>query len=300
LILGITCPLVLAQDVLRFAAMALGLPGRALIWDGAWAAASLLALIGAWSGWLVKDSISALAVWGAGAAFSLAGLSLTGGVWPRLSQISAWIVRNARQRIAFGLESSVGALSTVLVFGIASYTLGDVATAALRGAGTVFGPLSIVMSALPLFIVPESVREGRDMSSTWNRLRRPGIALSMMSLCTGIVGFVLPDKLGQIVLGATWGVAKPLLPITALEYSLAVWLSCLFTALRSAGRGTALLRLRVLYLMLTFGFIVAATTAADVRALAVALAGSVAVAFAIGLRGIRSHHHQSPQARAKT
>jgi hypothetical protein len=71
--------------------------------------------------------------------------------------------------------------------------------------------------------------------------------MSLLALAVGSIGLWLPPAIGASVLGATWTVAAPLLPITGTEYAALAWVSVMYTALRSQGRSHALLKTRIFH-----------------------------------------------------
>jgi O-antigen/teichoic acid export membrane protein len=178
----------------------------------------------------------------------------------------------------------MGALTALVVVSVASAIIGPDASAALRGAGTLLGPLSVVMAAVPLAVVPDTSRSERGSEATWAALRRIGWMLSGLALTVGLVAAVLPDSLGTVLLGATWTVAAPLLPITGLEYAGLAWVSVTYTLLRALGRSSALLKARCVHSALSLGL---ALTAAALWGTAAAVACALVVTAFVVAVGIR-------------
>ncbi len=296
--LGIAAPIVLAQDTQRFGALARQDQVGAVLWDGVWAAGSLAMLGVTWFDRTLLSGTEILAGWAALAAFSYVGLLLRSRSRPKVRGWSQWWLAHRGHRLRFGLEGAIGSLSSLMVVSAAAALIGASAAAALRGAGTLMGPLSILMAAVPLSVVPEVARAGYTSEQTWTRLRTVAAAMSVMALAVGSIGLWLPDGVGELLLGDSWTVVSPLLPITGLEYAALAWVSIMYTTLRASGRSSALLRARLVHaatsLVLATGAGWWFGTALGV-AIGLAAAGAivgVVVRIALHLRGERE-----PQAR---
>jgi len=288
--LAVAAPLVLAQDVQRYGAMSNGRPHLALIWDGLWATGSAVVLILTWLA--PRAALSAttiLSAWTVLAGVSFAGLTVAGSFAPRFVGLSSWWRRTAGDRVRFGLEGGVGAVGSLLVASVGVALIGAAAAAALRGAGTILGPLNVMMSAMPLAVIPEAAKRGYGLSDTWRMLARLAIGMSAMALLVGSLGLVLPDGLGHQLLGPSWAAVAPILPITGIEYAGLAWVSSVFSALRSQGQSVALLRARVLFTVCSIVFSIgAALYWGTVRAMALGLASAgLLVALVLWLSVIR-------------
>lgn len=250
--LGLALPLVLAQDVARYAAISDGHPGRALASDSVWAAGGLLLL--GWT-WLVPDLTrnDVGAVWAALSALALAVLLVVSPFRPRLRGAADWWHGNHSARLLFGGEAVLGAVTTLVVMALIALILAPSAVAALRGAGSVMGPLSVFMSAVAVAVVPELRRDDAALTAerAWRHLRRLAMALSAVSLFIGAVMWLTPASVGALVLGETWPLAHAILPITAAEYAALSWATAAASGLKAQGRSAELLRLRVILTILT-------------------------------------------------
>ena len=272
-VIALALPLVLAQDMGRYSALARGDQRGAVLWDGVWTVGSVALLVTTWVAPALLSAPSVLAVWAALALVSGVGLLLRGRVFPLLHGLRAWW-NNHVGRLRYGIEAIIGAVTALVVVAGAAAVAGPDASAALRGAGTLLGPLSVVMAAVPLAVVPDTSRSARSAESTWGALRRIGWLLFALALTVGLIAPVLPDWLGAAMLGDTWAVASPLLPITALEYAGLAWVSVTYTLMRALGRSSALLRARCLHSALSLTL---ALTAAVLWQSAIAVAWGLAV-----------------------
>ncbi|MGG5260603.1 hypothetical protein [Phycicoccus avicenniae] len=246
-VLGLSLPVVLLEDVARFAALARGDQLGAVVWDGVWALGSVLVFLAT----VVRPDgigpVTVIGVWGLLGLLAAVGLAMRGRLSLRRPSLGSWWRRDGSGRLQYGTEGLLGAVSSLAVVSGASLLIGADASAALRGAGTLLGPLSVVMAAVPLAVVPRAARASDDPARTWATLRRIGFALTGLALTVCLVALVLPDAVGRLLLGDTWSVAGPLLPITGLEYAGLAWISVTYTLLRSHGQSRTLLRTRVVH-----------------------------------------------------
>lgn len=287
--LALAAPLVLAQDVQRYGSMSDGRPQLALIWDGLWALGSALILSLTWLTPGALNSAGILSGWAGLAGVSLMGLTVAGNFAPRFIGLVAWFRGTVGDRVRFGLEAGVGAVGSLLVASIGVAIIGATAAAALRGAGTILGPLNVLMSAMPLAVIPEVARRGYGLRDTWRVLARLSFGMSALALLVGSMGFIIPDEIGHQLLGPSWAAVAPILPITGIEYAGLAWVSSVFSALRSQGESVALLRARIVFTVCSTVLSVGAAFYWNtVRAMAIGLAvAGVSVALMLWLSVIR-------------
>lgn len=261
LVLAATCPFVFAQDVTRYSTISIGRPSVACLADGVWFVSSALVLmstvffVGAVTGTVV------VATWCVFSIISLSLLMIVGQVSPAFRGIGAWATTGVAQRIRFGLEAAVAAAASIVILGVVTALLGLHAAAAIRGAGTIMGPLNVLMSSLALALAPELAREGNPRSAQlWARLRLPTLGMAGFSIVIGIIAIVLPETIGREILGDTWDLSKQILPIMSVEYAALAWMGLASTALRVQSRSSDLLRIKI-------GYLVTAATASCLAAL---------------------------------
>jgi len=166
-----------------------------------------------------------------------------------------WLGDSKADRLRFGGEALMGAGASFIVLLAAAALVSSAAVAALRGAGTVMGPLSLTMTAVTLAVVPELRRTGPSVSAVraWRHLRKVAIALSALAVIAGVVAWLLPAAWGARLLGDTWSVVREIIPLTAVEYVALAWLAASAAGLRAQGRSGSLLRLRAVFTALTLG-----------------------------------------------
>jgi hypothetical protein len=138
------------------------------------------------------------------------------------------------------------------------------------------GPLSILLASMTLVVVPEFRRlPGTTPAEYWRPMRRVAMVMCAVPVAAGVLSVFVPDSWGESLLGPTWFVTQPLLPITAIEYVALTWSYSADTILKAQGKSRAVLSLQVVHSALITGF-------ASVAAIAIGSARGVAVGLAIG------------------
>ena len=167
-ILGVAAPIVLMQDVGRFYVAAASRPWVAVISDGVWALFTLLLLVCTFVGRPAFGALWVIAGWVLAAVVAMILIMSLGGVYPEFSGIRAWLDNSSYHRRRFGLEAGVGASGSFGAIVLAGSGLGSAAIAALRGAGTVLGPIAVLVSATQFSVVPELRRLNLSTEALWN------------------------------------------------------------------------------------------------------------------------------------
>lgn len=212
-----------------------------------------------------------------------------------------WLRRQSRLRMHYAAEASIGALATLILFAASTYLVGERTTAALRGASTLFGPISVMMSALPLFLLPAVARDRGDLMTAWQSLRPVALGLTCISLLNMAVMLSLPDRFGELLLGEAWKVAYPIVVFAGIEYAAVVWLSAAFTCLISARMGSAVFKARLSYSIITMIFAITAMAAfRDARVIALAMTLSAVIATVVAVLALTRHSRTSTSWRARS
>jgi O-antigen/teichoic acid export membrane protein len=210
LLLAAALPVVVVQDLGRYAAIAVGRPAVALVSDLLWVSAVVAAYV-------VRPSLLvALTIWLAGALVAL--LAALAGLRIAPSVGRAWAA--LRERHATGEVTAGGyvaaSLATYVTLGLATVTVGAAAAGAVRGASTVMAPINTLFAFAGLAVLPVVFR-----TSPHERLRpvgRVSAALVAASAVWGAVLLVLPAQTGELLLGESWAGARSVLPWTVVEY----------------------------------------------------------------------------------
>lgn len=237
LVLGAFLAGLALQDHWRLAFFASDRPRSAFVNDLVWATlqiAGVVALI--WSG---RGGVAAyLAVWGASGSVAAGLGAWQAGVRPRLSNGVTWIRehRDIGVRYTWSFLINQGAFNAAIV-GIGALA-GVAAVGALRAAQVLLGPMRVAFSALSAFALPILSRQ-----ASWSRdVLRPAVAVSVAAAAltlawTGLL-LLVPDRVGQQLLGETWALADQVvgihgLQVTAIGLALGAWLG--LKALSEAG-----------------------------------------------------------------
>lgn len=244
-VLAVACPFVIVQDTWRFAASGHGRPGDALASDAVW-----LIVIGVAPALEIATSTDinatvAVVFW-MGGAVGACGVLL---IRPQRVGLPppgwfAWL--RDRRRLYLGLDALLASAGP-LVISIGVAAIAGAATAgALRGAATIFGPLSLLFSFATFGLLPEAVRRSPAHGRRLMLMAAP--ALATVALGWGVAALALPGYVGRRILGQTWGAAHHVIPVMAIEYfGLAVWV-CAITLLRVQARNRTALCLRSFYI----------------------------------------------------
>lgn len=245
--LALAAPLVLTQDVGRFAATALGRPLVACASDGVWVLAALAVLLASRS--QAGASVAAiLLLWAAGAALGGVVAATALGLRPRVAGFSGWLRERPRNRLALGLDALLSAVDTLVVLGVAGRLIGAAAIAALQGAASAFGPVALVLRSVPLAVLPEARRRGLDRPELVGAfLARLALPLSLCSVLAGLASLAVPDGLGRLLLGESWAVIRPILPLTGVEWAFIVWITAATAGLQVLERASDVLRVRLVF-----------------------------------------------------
>lgn len=208
LVLACCLPLLVLQDVGRYLGFATERPKRAVVLDTLW----LVVMIGAVAALFVTDTHSLtwlVAAWAGSGA--VAGLFVCAWYRPREIRLDLRWLRNtwgvawrflasyaAMQTSALGMSGEVGAIAGARALG------------GLQGTLVLVRPFTTFQVAATTHWMGEVARSlGR------RRIWRHALAASSMTALVAAanlaVMLVLPNRIGEILLGASWHPAKPLL-----------------------------------------------------------------------------------------
>lgn len=294
-LVGAAAPAILIQDTARFACIADGRPGLAVISDGFWAAGSALLFVLA--GWVIPGVSPRWIVGGWAVLAVLAALiiSLCSRFKPVFGGTAAWLRSTAPDRARFGATSAISAINSILFLFVVAGLVGSSAIAALRGSASVMGPLAILLTAMTLVVLPEFRRmPGATPAEYWRPMRKVASVLCVIPVCAGVLSAFVPGSWGETLLGPTWFVAKPLLPITAVEFVALTWSFSADAILRAQANSRAVLTVQVVHsVLITGGAAVGALLGGTALAVAIGLAvgGSIAAGYGV----IRTLHRLPPR-----
>jgi O-antigen/teichoic acid export membrane protein len=214
--LGVTMPGLLLQDSWRFAFFSRGRAGLAFAND-LLQALVLLTLLAAVIASGRSSQFYFMLAWGSSAVIAaLVGVAQA-RLLPRISLVGEWLRRNRDLCSRYLVENlSITAGTQLKFYGLAAVG-GLAVVGALRAAELLFGAVYVITQGIGLMAVPEAVRLLRQSTS---RLRQFSLLIAALggsgAIACGAVLQVIPDSLGQRVLGASWDPAAALIPPTTI------------------------------------------------------------------------------------
>lgn len=240
---AIATPVILFQDSLRQSCIAMGRVKLAAAVDSLRVGILLLAL----QTTIFADPPTSTPViaWAGGAAVA-AFIQVRLTHWRRFEASLAGHLRDTwRTRVPL-LGDSVIVQSTPLATSIiVGGAFGAIGLSGFRGAGTLLGPISILLTTIPLVALPALSRANTTSFTDVVRTTLP-IAGFISASCVGFaaIAWVAPDSLGQKVLGDSWGPTSHILPILALQYAAQPWTIMATIAFKLSGKFKLLVGLR--------------------------------------------------------
>jgi O-antigen/teichoic acid export membrane protein len=281
-------PVALAQDVLRFAAIAIGRPGIAVAADGLWTGWMLLIFVANLIG-IGGSAQVTIYLWGFGGLVSAVILTTWSEVGPRYFRILDWWRTYYPARLRFGSVYAVSNLGVVLVTLVAVTTVGSVAAAAVRGGTTLMGPIAMLISALPLVFVPYARRSGNSLETQARLLLKTSVLTSVMTLLATACLMAFPRGLGSALLGNTWDYAVPLIPYVGIAFAAMCWLVSGYSFFQAQGADKMVFRLNMAHIALQvtmcattgllFGSALALGVSLAISSCVIALVAAAAVAM---------------------
>ncbi|GAA1366150.1 hypothetical protein [Streptomyces beijiangensis] len=211
--LGVMLPGLLLQDAWRFSFFAAGAGRKAFVNDVVWAVALVPAMVVAARAGTVAGFVLA---WGASATVAAGYGWFQSGIRPRVTGARDWL----REQRDLGYRYLVENVSLSGANQLRAYGLGAIvgigAVGAVRGAELLLGPFLAVLMGLSLVTVPEAARVLRQAPhrlGTFCLVLGGGQATA--ALLWGGVLLLMPDRLGEFVLGDVWNSSSHLIvPVT--------------------------------------------------------------------------------------
>jgi hypothetical protein len=227
------------RECVRAVLVATGSARTAVVLEGTWSAASALAFVGSLSG--IWSGVTIFAIWAASGAV----LGYAAAVRTRSDALPGWTrtpVPSARS-IAFASDTLIGSGVVQLVTWIATAIEGLSIAAALRGAGTLAGPVTVALSAARAVLIPRSVHH-LGSGGPLRRLVADAVLMAGLALPALVALACVPDGVGSALLGDTWHLVSPILPLTAVELLFQLVASVPEAAHRALGVGRRILAVR--------------------------------------------------------
>jgi len=209
--LGIAFHGLLAFDFLRTFDSAAGAAGRAMVSTTTWSALTIAGAVLAIAG--VLDAGSVFVVWAASGALTGYVLMLA----TRAPVLPRWTSHREDTRVSalFALDYAVGSGGALLTTGLLGLLDGGRILGAVRGAGTLLGPLNLIATTVRSLLLPFLSRRddvpGRQIGAA-SRVAVLQVAVLLPFL---VALQFLPDDWGEQLLGDTWQLASlALLPLS--------------------------------------------------------------------------------------
>ncbi|MFI7502450.1 hypothetical protein ACIBVL_29000 [Streptomyces sp. NPDC049687] len=215
--LGVMLPGLLLQDAWRFSFFAAGAGRKAFVNDLVWGIALVPAMVVA----ARVGSVAAFVLaWGASAAVAAAYGCLQSGIRPRMTGARGWLREQRDLGYRYLVENvSLSGASQLRAYGLGAI-VGVGAVGAVRGAELLMGPFLAVLMGLSLVTVPEAARVLRQAPDRLGAFcLRLGGGQAAAALLWGGALLLVPDRLGELVLGGVWHSASQL--IAAITFGVA-------------------------------------------------------------------------------
>lgn len=215
-VVGVLMPLLAVQEVGRYLAFAQAKPSRAIVIDVLWLGLTVVALAA------IQVFLDMTLLW---MVIAWAGSGALAGIWvfvqqglPRAHDISLdWL----KERWAFSWRSLVAASSTATVAllgaSLVAVVSGPLAVAAVRAALLLERPSTTVQMAVATSAGADIARERPDNAGLLAHQRRAMLVSLVVAVLNFGVLFLIPDALGELILGDVWALVTPLFLIIGLR-----------------------------------------------------------------------------------
>ncbi|MFF5923192.1 hypothetical protein ACFY8C_33470 [Streptomyces flavochromogenes] len=299
--LGVALPGLLLQDAWRFSFFAAGAGRKAFVNDVVMGVALVPAMVVA----ARVGSVAAFVLaWGASAAVAAGYGYLQSGIRPRPAGARAWTREQRDLGYRYLVENvGVSGAGQLRAYGLGAI-VGVSAVGVVRGAELLLGPFLAVLMGLSLVTVAEAARVLRQAP---HRLRAFCLLLgggqAAAALLWGAALLLVPDRLGEAVLGGVWHAASELIVPATLGVAAASLGTGAAAGLRALAAARRSLRCQLiastLYVGGGLGGAVVAGTVGSAWGVAAATLGSSAVWW-LELRSALREHHQNPLPEVRT
>lgn len=237
-------PFIVFQDTLRQVCFSSGSAHLALKAD--LVRIILVALPAAGTSVATFPSFLSIGVWWGSAFVTALYLAMRLGWKPYSRSLLAHWRHTAGQRFSLLGDSLLIQLTPVANSLLIGSALSAVALSAFRGGSTLLGPVSILLTAVPLLMMPRIVREGSPtFAHAMRRLRPINLGLSAACIVIAACTPLVPAHVGELVLGESWLPTQAILPLLAIQFAIQPWALSVTTGLKLIGRSHVLVPLRV-------------------------------------------------------
>lgn len=233
------------QDLLRYVSIAQRRVALAVVSDGTWFVVTLALFALSFTRIAPGVTMMTVAWVVVGAGVGLAALVIP--LRRDLALRTDWWGDHAYELRTLGPDALLSAAAPLVLASVVAHYMSLQDVAAVRGAGTLLGPLSSLFSAIQVVLLPEMARifGGR-------RVQLASAQAALMSLLVLVWGgclFLLPGVVGEQILGDTWSATRTVLIWATLELMVWALASGPVALLTSYRRWQRLLGLRVIYIL---------------------------------------------------
>lgn len=258
------------REVVRAVLVSRGSAWTAVSAEGAWLLSATIAFAGTVSG--TWDAFAAFAIWVASGAV----IGYVAAATQRFRLVPSWSstpVPTGRS-LAFAGDTLIGSGVVQLVTWSATVIGGLSVAAALRGAGTLAGPVTVCLAAARSLLIPRTASRLGPPRGT-SALFRDTVGLCAVAAPGLAFLAFFPDRAGSELLGPTWEPVRTILPLTAIELLFQVVAVVPESAHRALGAGRrivviravlSVVRVAVMTAVVPFGLHAIALAAAAVTA----------------------------------
>lgn len=212
--LGVALPLLVVQDVGRWVAIARSRPAGAILLDATW----LVLLLGGFVLLAVLDEarlFTLTAVWAGSGAVAALWLPVRYGVFRPAEVSLRWLRERWDQSWRLLVGNVVAAGSVLSGAALIAFVSSPIAVAAVRAAILLGRPTTAVQNAVASSMAADVARERPDNRGLLRHQRRTMAVAAAVAVVNLVVLMLLPDAVGEAVLGNVWPVIAPLmLPVT--------------------------------------------------------------------------------------
>lgn len=211
--LGVVLPGLLLQDAWRYSFFAAGVGRKAFVNDVVWAVALVPAMVVA----ARAGSVPAfLLAWGGSAAVAGVYGWFQSGIRPRPAGAREWHRDHRDLGYRYLVENvGVSGAGQIRAYGLGAI-VGVGAVGVIRGAELLLGPFLAVLMGLSLVTVAEAARVLRQAPRRLGKFCfLLGAGQTVAALLWGAALLLVPDRLGELVLGDVWsGASELIVPVT--------------------------------------------------------------------------------------
>ena len=228
---------------------ALARPASAALNDGVWALCQLVAFTALYLRG-VETAAPFVLGWGISACIAAVWGMVQARTVPSVAAGARWFMAHRDIGPMLSIEFfATGATGQLMLFSVALFA-GLAAVGSLRAAQVALGPLGVIYTAILIVAVPELTRVyARDRHRMARLASLIGLASAVLALAIGVGVYVLPDSVGEQLLGDNWAPAHAVIIPSAIALALGGLMTGMFLQMRVAQAVKETLSLRIAMLV---------------------------------------------------